>query len=110
VARQFPGHGHSMPSRGLHEIEFFSDLIISEAEVSEIIARHGLSQRPPGDSRAGGMVRKQVKCFRPDQHVFLCPHEREKQDLTDRTRAFIEAHTDVRTSRCCHSGYAASEP
>src|SRR6476660_3668241 len=99
-----------MPSRGLHEIEFFSDLIISEAEVSEIIARHGLSQRPPGDSRAGGMVRKQVKCFRPDQHVFLCPHEREKQDLTDRTRAFIEAHTDVRTSRCCHSGYAASEP
>jgi hypothetical protein len=40
-----------MPSRGLHEIEFFSDLIISEAAVpigqGKVIARHGLSQRPP---------------------------------------------------------------
>jgi hypothetical protein len=31
VSRQFPGHCHSMPSRGLHEIEFFFDLIISKA-------------------------------------------------------------------------------
>jgi hypothetical protein len=71
VARQFPRHCHSMRSRGLHEIKFFSDLIISEAEVpigqGKVIARHGLSQRLPGDSRAGGMVPKQVKCFRPDQ-------------------------------------------
>ena len=29
--RQFPGHCHSMPSRGPHSIEFFSDLV-SEAE------------------------------------------------------------------------------
>jgi hypothetical protein len=53
VTRQFPGHGHSVPSRGLHVSQFFSDLIISEAEVAigqgKIIARHGLSQRQPPD-------------------------------------------------------------
>jgi hypothetical protein len=37
-----------------------------------------------------------------------CLAQREKQDLTDGTRAFIEAN--ARTSRCCHSGYAAGEP
>jgi hypothetical protein len=47
VARQFPGHCHSMPSRGLHEIEFFSDLVSNAiaiiGQVKEI-ARHGLDQ------------------------------------------------------------------
>jgi len=33
--RQFPGHCHSMPSRGPHSIEFFSDLV-SEAEAIAI--------------------------------------------------------------------------
>jgi hypothetical protein len=40
-----------VPSRGPHVIQFFSDLVISEAEVAigqgKVIARHGLSQRPP---------------------------------------------------------------
>jgi hypothetical protein len=36
VSRQFPGHCHSMPSRRLHEIEFFSDLIISKAKAIAI--------------------------------------------------------------------------
>jgi hypothetical protein len=45
MARQFPGHGHSLPSRCLHSIEFFSYLIASEAEAIVIgqvkeIARH----------------------------------------------------------------------
>jgi hypothetical protein len=46
-----------MPSRDLHEIEFFPDLIISKAEIIVIsqvkeIARHGLSQRLPPHARS----------------------------------------------------------
>jgi hypothetical protein len=52
MARQFPGHGHSLPSRCLHSIEFFSYLIASEAEAIVIgqvkeIARHEGQTRPP---------------------------------------------------------------
>jgi hypothetical protein len=43
-----------MTSRCLHEIEFFSDLVISKAEAvfigqSKEISRHGLGQQPPGE-------------------------------------------------------------
>jgi hypothetical protein len=63
VARQFPGHRHSMLARGLHAVELFSHLVISEAEAvligqSKEISRHGLGQRPPGDSRSVGLVSK----------------------------------------------------
>jgi hypothetical protein len=54
VARQFAGYCHSIPARGLHAIELFSDLVISEAEAvfirqSKEISRHGLG-RPQGNS------------------------------------------------------------
>jgi hypothetical protein len=47
AARQFPDHYHSVPSRCLHVIEFFSDLVSNAiaiiGQVKEI-ARHGLDQ------------------------------------------------------------------
>jgi hypothetical protein len=61
VARQFTGHCRSMTSRCLHEIEFFSDLVSSEAEVvfigqSKEISRHGLGQRSPRGIRTKNSI------------------------------------------------------
>jgi hypothetical protein len=45
-ARQLPRHGHSMPSRGLRSIKFFSDLVNEAFAIGQVkeIAGH-LAQR-----------------------------------------------------------------
>src|SRR4029453_16223665 len=48
AARQFPGHCHSVPLRGLHGIEFFSDLVSEVITISQVkeITSHA-SPTPP---------------------------------------------------------------
>jgi hypothetical protein len=48
AARQFPGHRHSVPLRGLHGIEFFSDLVSELITISQVkeITSHA-SPTPP---------------------------------------------------------------
>jgi hypothetical protein len=47
VARQFPGYCHSVPSRCLHTIEFFSDFVSNAIAIGQVkeITRHGSGQR-----------------------------------------------------------------
>jgi hypothetical protein len=49
AARQFPGHRHSVPLRGLHSIEFFPDLVSEAITISQVkeITGHASPTPPP---------------------------------------------------------------
>ena len=48
VARQLAGHGHSVPSRGLHSVEFFSLLVTNLIAIGQVkeITRHASPTLP----------------------------------------------------------------